>query len=81
VSSGVLRSDSTRVEVSERLWAISIDPDHSLREYLLLQLKVRAMRDLLVRSRIFNYLARRDARAQELSRSERSGSWRNPSDG
>ena len=45
------------VEVSENLWAFSIDPDQSLREYLLLQLKVRAMRDLLVRSRVFNYLA------------------------
>src|SRR5215217_8716925 len=45
------------VEVADNLWAISIDPDHSLREYLLLQLKVRAMRDILVRSRIFGYLA------------------------
>ena len=45
------------VEVADNLWAISIDPDESLREYLLLQLKVRAMRDLLVRSKIFNYLA------------------------
>ena len=45
------------VAVSENLWAISIDPDESLREYLLLQLKVRAMRDLLMRSRLFNYLA------------------------
>ncbi|HZA57939.1 MAG TPA: ArsA family ATPase [Solirubrobacterales bacterium] len=45
------------VQVAENLWAISIDPDQSLREYLLLQLKVRAMRDLLMRSRLFNYLA------------------------
>jgi anion-transporting ArsA/GET3 family ATPase len=45
------------VKVAENLWAISIDPDESLREYLLLQLKVRAMRDLLVKSRLFNYLA------------------------
>ncbi len=45
------------VKVADNLWAISIDPDESLREYLLLQLKVRAMRDLLVRSRIFTYLA------------------------
>src|SRR6195256_5899148 len=54
------------VEVSENLWAISIDPDHSLREYLLLQLKVRAMRDLLVRSRIFNYLAAATPGLKEL---------------
>ena len=52
------------VEVAENLWAISIDPDQSLREYLLLQLKVRAMRDMLVRSRVFNYLAGGHARAQ-----------------
>jgi anion-transporting ArsA/GET3 family ATPase len=44
------------VPVADNLWAISIDPDESLREYLLLQLKVRAMRDLLVKSRLFNYL-------------------------
>src|SRR6266436_2914855 len=45
------------VEVAENLWSISIDPDHSLREYLLLQLRVRAARDMLVRSKVFNYLA------------------------
>jgi anion-transporting ArsA/GET3 family ATPase len=54
------------VEVSDNLWAISIDPDHSLREYLLLQLRVRAMRDLLVRSRIFNYLAAATPGLKEL---------------
>ncbi len=54
------------VEVSDDLWAISIDPDHSMREYLLLQLKVRAMRDLLVRSRIFNYLAAATPGLKEL---------------
>src|SRR4051794_40515964 len=54
------------VEVSDNLWAISIDPDHSLREYLLLQLKVRAMRDLLYRSRIFSYLAAATPGLKEL---------------
>jgi anion-transporting ArsA/GET3 family ATPase len=54
------------VEVAENLWAISIDPDESLREYLLLQLKVRAMRDLLVRSRIFNYLTAATPGLKEL---------------
>jgi hypothetical protein len=43
--------------MAENLWSISIDPDESMREYVLLQLKVRAMRDMLFRSRIFNYLA------------------------
>jgi anion-transporting ArsA/GET3 family ATPase len=54
------------VEVTDNLWAISIDPDESLREYLLLQLKVRAMRDMLVRSKIFNYLAAATPGLKEL---------------
>lgn len=45
------------VEMSNDLWAISIDPENSMREYVLLQLKVKAMRDLLFRSRMFTYLA------------------------
>ena len=54
------------VEVADNLWAISLDPDESLREYLLLQLRVRAMRDMLVRSRIFNYLAAATPGLKEL---------------
>jgi anion-transporting ArsA/GET3 family ATPase len=54
------------VEMADNLWTISIDPDESLREYLLLQLKVRAMRDLLVRSRIFNYLTAATPGLKEL---------------
>ena len=54
------------VKVADNLWAISIDPDESLREYLLIQLKVRAMRDLLVRSRIFTYLAAATPGLKEL---------------
>jgi anion-transporting ArsA/GET3 family ATPase len=54
------------VEMAENLWAISIDPDESIREYLLLQLKVRAMRDMLVRSKIFNYLAAATPGLKEL---------------
>ncbi|MCO5315736.1 MAG: ArsA family ATPase [Solirubrobacterales bacterium] len=45
------------VELTNDLWAISIDPEDSMREYVLLQLKVKAMRDLLFRSRMFTYLA------------------------
>jgi anion-transporting ArsA/GET3 family ATPase len=37
-----------------------------MREYLLIQLKVRAMRDLLVRSRIFSYLAAATPGLKEL---------------
>ena len=54
------------VEMAENLWAISIDPDESMREYVLLQLKVRAMRDLLFRSKIFNYLAAATPGLKEL---------------
>ncbi len=52
--------------MAENLWAISIDPDDSMREYVLLQLKVRAMRDLLFRSRIFTYLAAATPGLKEL---------------
>jgi anion-transporting ArsA/GET3 family ATPase len=54
------------VEVGDNLWTISIDPDEGIREYLLIQLKVRAMRDLLVRSRIFSYLAAATPGLREL---------------
>ena len=54
------------VELTENLWGISIDPDESMREYVLLQLKVKAMRDLLFRSRIFNYLAAATPGLKEL---------------
>jgi len=52
--------------MAENLWAISIDPDESLREYVLLQLKVKAMRDLLFKSRIFTYLAAATPGLKEL---------------
>ena len=54
------------VEMSENLWAISIDPDEAMREYVLLQLRVRAMRDILFRSRIFTYLAAATPGLREL---------------
>ncbi|MGH2973839.1 MAG: ArsA family ATPase [Solirubrobacterales bacterium] len=54
------------VEMAENLWSISIHPDESMREYVLLQLKVRAMRDMLFRSRIFSYLAAATPGLKEL---------------
>jgi anion-transporting ArsA/GET3 family ATPase len=54
------------VEIADNLWAISIDPDHAMREYVLLQLKVRAMRDLLFRTKVFNYLAAATPGLREL---------------
>jgi anion-transporting ArsA/GET3 family ATPase len=43
--------------VRQKLFAISIDPDRATREYLELQLPVKAMSDLLYRSKLFTYLA------------------------
>ena len=54
------------MEMATNLWAISIDPDEAMREYVLLQLKVRAMRDLLFRSKIFGYLAAATPGLREL---------------
>src|ERR1700761_50709 len=54
------------VELEKNLWVISIDPEESMREYVLLQLKVRAMRDMLFRSRIFNYLTAATPGLKEL---------------
>jgi anion-transporting ArsA/GET3 family ATPase len=54
------------VELDENLWAISIDPDESMREYVLLQLKVRAMRDMLFKSRVFTYLTAATPGLKEL---------------
>jgi anion-transporting ArsA/GET3 family ATPase len=56
----------SEVEMADNLWAISIDPDEAIREYLLIQLKVRAMRDLLYRSKIFSYLAAATPGLREL---------------
>ncbi len=54
------------VEVEENLWAMSIDPDEAMREYVLLQLKVKAMRDMLFRSKLFTYLAAATPGLKEL---------------
>ena len=54
------------VQMDDRLWAISIDPDESMREYVLLQLKVKPARDLLFRSRMFTYLAAATPGLREL---------------
>jgi anion-transporting ArsA/GET3 family ATPase len=52
--------------MADNLWAISIDPDEAMREYVLLSLRMRAMRDLLFRSRIFSYLAAATPGLREL---------------
>src|SRR5215213_9575414 len=45
------------VEMADNLWAISIDPDESIKEYLLIQLRFNSMLYLLFNSRIFCYLS------------------------
>jgi anion-transporting ArsA/GET3 family ATPase len=54
------------VEMRENLWTISIDPDHSLREYLTIQAPVRAMGEMLSRSRVFTYLTTATPGLKEL---------------
>jgi anion-transporting ArsA/GET3 family ATPase len=54
------------VEIADGLWNISIDPDEAMREYALLQLRVRAMRDLLFRTPIFTYLVAATPGLREL---------------
>lgn len=53
-------------ELGPNLYGISIDPDEAMREYVLLSLKVRAMRDLLFRSKLFTYLAAATPGLKEL---------------
>ena len=53
-------------ELQENLFAISIDPDEAMREYVLLSLRVKAMRDLLFRSKLFTYLAAATPGLREL---------------
>ncbi len=53
-------------ELSENLWAISIDPDEMVREYLEVLLPVRAMARLLHRSNLFTYLAAATPGLQEV---------------
>ena len=56
----------TETELLPNLYAISIDPDEAMREYVLLALKVKAMRDLLFRSKLFTYLAAATPGLREL---------------
>lgn len=52
--------------IAENLWAISIDPDRMVREYLEILLPVRAMASLLYRSNLFTYLAAATPGLQEV---------------
>jgi anion-transporting ArsA/GET3 family ATPase len=50
-------AEFSEVQLSPGLWTISIDPEHALEEYLLVQIKVKPLADLLGSSRMFQYLA------------------------
>lgn len=54
------------VRMSERLWAISIDPERTIREYLEVQMPVRSMGSILARSNLFGYLAAATPGLQEM---------------
>lgn len=45
------------VELAPDLYGIQIDPQNAIEEYLLLQIKVRPVYDLLFKNRIFDYFA------------------------
>jgi anion-transporting ArsA/GET3 family ATPase len=44
-------------EIAPNLYAFSIDPQHALEEYLLMQIKIRPLYDLMFKNRIFTYFA------------------------
>lgn len=50
----------------ENLWAISIDPERTIRQYLEVQLPMRSMASVLSRSNVFNYLAAATPGLQEM---------------
>jgi anion-transporting ArsA/GET3 family ATPase len=50
-------SHFNEVRIADDLWTISIDPRRALEEYLRLQVRVRALADLLSGSRMFQYFA------------------------
>ncbi|MEX0993382.1 MAG: ArsA family ATPase [Solirubrobacterales bacterium] len=53
-------------EIAENLFAFSIDPQKALEEYLLLQIKVKPLYDLMFRNRIFTYFAAATPGMREL---------------
>jgi anion-transporting ArsA/GET3 family ATPase len=54
------------VELAPNLFAISIDPELALQEYLQIQIKVKPLADLLAGSRMFHYFAVATPGLQEL---------------
>src|SRR4030095_29106 len=53
-------------EIAPNLFAFSIDPQHALEEYLLQQIKVKPVYDLMFKNRIFTYFAAATPGLREL---------------
>jgi anion-transporting ArsA/GET3 family ATPase len=53
-------------EIAPRLYAFSIDPQRALEEYLLLQIRIKPLYDLLFKNRIFTYFAAATPGLREL---------------
>jgi anion-transporting ArsA/GET3 family ATPase len=53
-------------EIAPNLFAFSIDPQRALEEYLLLQIRIRALYELMFRNRIFTYFAAATPGLREL---------------
>jgi anion-transporting ArsA/GET3 family ATPase len=53
-------------EISPNLFAFSIDPQRALEEYLLLQIKVKPVYDLMFKNRVFTYFAAATPGLREL---------------
>ena len=53
-------------EIGENLYAFSIDPQRALEEYLLLQIKVKPLYDLMFKNRVFTYFAAATPGLREL---------------
>lgn len=53
-------------EIADDLYAFSIDPQRALEEYLLLQIKIKPVYDLMFKNRIFTYFAAATPGLREL---------------
>jgi anion-transporting ArsA/GET3 family ATPase len=53
-------------EIEDNLFAFSIDPERALEEYLLLQIKIKPLYDLMFRNRVFTYFAAATPGMREL---------------
>lgn len=54
------------IEIAPNLFALSIDPQRALEEYLLMQIKVKPVYDLMFKNRVFTYFAAATPGLREL---------------